>query len=278
VSDDALEEEETMPGFPQRVQLGRSELSVGPMGLAGGYGVGKAAALRAFDRGVNYFYHGSRRAEGMRGAIRDLVAGGRRDQLVVVLQSYARWPWLVERGVTKGLRGLGLDHVDVLLLGWYNHPLGDGVMERAMRLQERGAVRHLAVSAHHRPAFVGFAADARFAILHIRYNAAHIGAERDVFPHLAPGGRPGMVAYTATRWGSLLKAAKMPAGEAPLRGRDAYRFVLTNPDFNVCITGPRNDAEMDEALAALSAGPLAPEEETRIRAIGRHVHGRSWLH
>jgi len=274
----AVEGSTNVPGFASRVVLGRAGLSVGPLGLAGGYGIGKAGVLRAFDRGVNYLYHGSRRAEGMRSAIRDLVAGGRRDQLVVVLQSYARWPWLVERGVLRGLAELGLDHVDVLLLGWYNQAVRDGVMERATRLQERGAVRHLAVSAHHRPAFVDFAADARFAILHIRYNAAHTGAERDVFPHLAAAGRPGMVAYTATRWGSLLKAAKMPAGEAPLRGRDAYRFVLTNPDFNVCMAGPRNDAEMNEALAALDVGPLAAEEDTRIRAVGRHVHSGSWLH
>ena len=41
----------------------------------------------------------------------------------------------------------------------------------------------------------------------------------------------------------------MPPGEAPLRGRDAYRFVLSNPDFDVCMTGPRNDAELNEALA-----------------------------
>lgn len=264
-----------MPGFPHRVVLGRSELQVGPLAVAGGYGVGVRALLGAFDRGVNFFYHGSRRAPGMTAAIRDLVSGGRRDELVVELQSYARFGVMLERSLLRGLRRLGLDHADVLLLGWFNGPPPERVMERAERLRESGALRHLAISGHDRPAFVGFAADPRIDILHIRYNAAHTGAERDVFPHLAPDGRPGTVAYTATRWGSLLRARRMPPGEAPLRGRDCYRFVLSNPDFDLCMCGPRNDAEMAEALAALTDGPLSVEEKARVRRVGEWVHAHA---
>jgi len=266
-----------MAGFPERVTLGRSGLTVGPLGVAGGYGVEAAAIRRAVDRGCTYLYHGSRRAPGMQTAIRELVAVGRRDELVVVLQSYSRWPWLLERGVTRELRALGLDHADVLLLGWYNDTPSVGVLERVVRLREKGAFRHLAVSGHRRPAFVDFAADPRYDVLHIRYNAAHPGAETDVFPHLARDGRPGTVAYTATRWGSLLSARRMPPGESPLRGRDAYRFVLSNPDFNVCMTGPKNAAELEEALAALDEGPLSAEEMARVRRIGDFVRAHAWM-
>lgn len=260
-------------GFPHRVTLGRSGLQVGPLGLAGGYGVEKAAVLRAFDAGVNYFYHGSMRRDGMASAIRDLVSAGRRDELVVVLQSYARWQWLLERGLVKGLRSLGLDHADVLLLGWH-WKTPERVLERAVALQERGLVRRLAISAHHRPAHVIFSGDPRLDILHVRYNAAHTGAEQDVFPFLPSEDRPGVVVFTATRWGSLLKKRRMPPGEEPLRARDAYRFVLSNPNVNVCMTGPKNGAELEEALTALTAGPLDPEEEARIRRIGAFVHGK----
>ncbi len=266
-----------MAGFPERVVLGRSGLEVGPLGVAGGYGVDHVSLLRAFDRGVNYFYHGSRRRPGMRRAIRELVASGRRDRLVVVLQSYARWGWRLEGGLAAGLRALGLDHADVLLLGWFNSTPPEAILERAERMRERGMFRHLAISSHNRPAFVAFAADPRYQLLHVRYNAAHVGAERDVFPHLAATGRPGIVAYTATRWGSLLSARRMPPGEPPLRGRDAYRFVLSNPDFNLCMTGPRTAAELEEALAALAEGPLSPEEDARCRRVGAHVHGHAWL-
>jgi len=266
-----------VPAFPVSVTLGRSRLEVGPLGVAGGYGVGANALRRAFDRGVTYFYHGSRRQPGMTAAIREIAAAGRRDRLVLVLQSYSRFPALLERSVARGLKDLGLDHADVLLLGWFNAMPGERLLERAERLRERGVVRHLAVSSHRRASFAAFASDPRFDVLHIRYNAAHAGAERDVFPLLPDPGRPGTVAYTATRWGALLDPRRMPPGEPPLRGRDAYRFVLSHRDLDVCICGPRDDAEMDEALAALDEGPLSPEEDARIRAVGRWVHRHSLL-
>jgi len=238
-------------------------------------GVDAASLRRAFDRGVNYWYHGSWRGAGMTTAVRELVAAGRRDDLVLVLQSYARFAWPVERSVVRGLRQLGLDHADVLLLGMYGKAPRTAILERAERLREKGMFRQLAISGHRRPAFVGFAADPRYAILHIRYNAAHPGAESDVLPHLSATDKPGLVAYTATSWRQLLDPRRMPPGERPLRPRDCYRFVLSNPAFEVCMTGPKNAAEMDEALTALEAGPLTPEEDARIRRIGLHVSGKA---
>ena len=51
--------------------------------------------------------------------------------------------------------------------------------------------------------------------------------------------------------------------------------MLSNPDFNLCLTGPRNAEEMDEALAALDGGPLAPEENERIRRMGKYLYQRA---
>jgi aryl-alcohol dehydrogenase-like predicted oxidoreductase len=261
-----------MPTFPHRITLGRTGLSVCPLAVSGGYKVDEKSLLRAFERGVNYWYHGSLVRPGMTNAIKQVVAAGKRDELVIVLQCYMAWPWYLERTLHKELRLLGLDHCDVLLLGWYNKVPAQKFMDRVEKLREKGLFRHLAISSHNRPRFVDFANDPRYGILHIRYNAAHTGAERDVFPNLPTANRPGVVAYTATRWGSLLSPKNAPKGEAPMRGRDAYRFVLSNPDFNVCMTGPKDAAEMDEALAALDEGPLSPEENERIRRFGKHVY------
>jgi aryl-alcohol dehydrogenase-like predicted oxidoreductase len=262
-----------MAPFPARVTLGRTGLEVCPLGIAGGYGVDDQALLAAFERGANYWYHGSFRRPGMTNAVRHLTANGKRDDLVLVLQSYSRFGWLLERTFKAGLRELHTDHADVLLLGLFNHAPPAGVLERAERLREQGLIRHWAISAHRRAAFVDYAKDDRYGILHIRYNAAHPGAESDVFPHLPAEGRPGIVCYTATSWGKLLDPKRMPPGEAPMRARDCYRFALSNPNFNVCMTGPSNAAQLDEALKALDEGPVSPEEDTRFRALGRHVHG-----
>ncbi|MBI4706244.1 MAG: hypothetical protein HY744_34540, partial [Deltaproteobacteria bacterium] len=124
-----------MAGFPDKVTLGRSGLRVGPLGLAGGYGAPSKALLRAFERGANYWYHGSRRAPGMTQAVREILAMGKREELVLVLQSYARFAWLLELTFTRGLRALGLDYADVLLLGWHNRLPGDAIMERALSLK-----------------------------------------------------------------------------------------------------------------------------------------------
>ena len=51
--------------------------------------------------------------------------------------------------------------------------------------------------------------------------------------------------------------------------------MLSNPDFNVCMSGPSNAAEMDEALAALDEGPLSAEENQRIRRLGKHLYDKA---
>ena len=100
------------------------------------------------------------------------------------------------------------------------------------------------------------------------------GAESEAFPVLTGEDRPGVVTYTATRWGQLLAAKRMPDGEAPLKSSDCYRFSLSHPAVDVCMTGPKDRLQMQEALKTLDSGPLDPEETARIRRIGDHVHGR----
>ena len=108
----------------------------------------------------------------------------------------------------------------------------------------------------------------------LRYNGVHRGAERDVFPFVPESGRPFIVTYTATRWGHLLDAAKMPPGEAPPSARDCYRFSLSHSAVDMVLCGPANAAQMDEAIAALEAGPLSDDERTRIERIGTHLYGK----
>ena len=115
--------------------------------------------------------------------------------------------------------------------------------------------------------------DTPIDILMVRYNAAHRGAEQDVFPHL-PGERPpGVTTYTATRWGQLLQAKKMPPGESPMSAADCYRFALSSPHVDLCLVGPKSEQEMDEALTVLDNEPFSGEELARIHRIGDHVHG-----
>lgn len=255
--------------------LGRSGKMVGRLGVACSYGAPSEAFEEAFDRGVNYFWWGGKRTAAMARAIRSIISSGRRDDLIIVIQSYSRSAALMELFYRQALRRLGINGADVLLLGWHNQVPSARMVDRALEMKSKGMFRHLALSGHNRQLFPALARQPHYDLFHVRYNAAHRGAEEEVFAKLAPHDRPGIVTYTATRWGDLLKAKRMPHGEKPLAGSDCYRFVLSNPSVNVCMCGPRTLEEMREALNALDLGPLGEDEMSRIRRIGDHVHATS---
>jgi len=133
--------------------------------------------------------------------------------------------------------------------------------------------RFLAISSHNRKLFPELAKENVFDIFHIRYSAAHRGAESESFPCLQGEGRPGLVSYTATRWGQLLYDKKMPPGEPPPSASDCYSFVLSHPAVDICMTGPRNLAQMREALMTLDRGPMSEDELARMRKIGDYIRG-----
>jgi aryl-alcohol dehydrogenase-like predicted oxidoreductase len=124
------------------VVLGKTGIRVSRLGIGSSYGVPTKAILRAFDRGINYLYWGTYRTEEMGRAIRQL-APHHRDEIVVVLQTYSRAAWLIPKTFHSGLRRLGIEHADVLLLGMYNRVPPERIMSAAAALQRSGLVRHL---------------------------------------------------------------------------------------------------------------------------------------
>jgi predicted aldo/keto reductase-like oxidoreductase len=53
---------------------------------------------------------------------------------------------------------------------------------------------------------------------------------------------------------------------------DCYRFVLSNPAVDVCLTGPATAAEMEANLKALELRTMSDEEMQWMRLVGDHVH------
>jgi predicted aldo/keto reductase-like oxidoreductase len=145
------------------------------------------------------------------------------------------------------------------------------------RLRKDGRFRYLGISSHQRPLFREFLRDGNYDVFHVRYNAAHTGAEQDIFPYLPAGDGPGIVSFTSTRWGSLLQEKYMPPGETAPTAAECYRFALSNPNVHVAVCGPKTDEQMTHALTALSAGPLEDERLARMRAIGETVHEKTWM-
>ncbi len=261
--------------FSKKRLLGRTGLSVSRLGVAGGYGVPAGAVERAFhEYGINYFYWSTPRRAGMRDGLRNLLKANRKD-IVIVLQSYDHLGLTVRRSVLKGIRALDIDYADVVLLGWNNWYPPAKIIREVSELKEEGKVRFVGMSGHNRKLFGQIARtdDSPIDIFMVRYNAAHRGAEEEIFPYLSGKNRPGLTTYTATRWGKLLNPKKMPPGQKPLTASECYRFVLSDPHVDLCMMGPASETQMVEGLTALAKGPLSDEEMERVRRIGDYVHG-----
>ncbi len=266
----------------ERTLLGRTGLKVGRLGVSASYGVPGEAIERAFERGVNYFFWGSRRTEAFGAALKRLRT--QRERFVLVMQSYTRVGSLMSGSLERGLRTLDFDYTDVLLLGLWNKPVPARILDAARKLKERGLARFLGVSTHKRAMVPQFGAGNDFDVVHFRYNAAHPGAETDIFPQVAADNRPGMVAFTATSWRQLLGKAplqgilpgahQLPKSERVPTAADCYRFVMTRPEVDVCLTGPANASEMEQALEALRLGPMNEDELAWMRRVGRAVSGK----
>ena len=256
--------------------LGRTGVTVGPLGISASYGVPAAAVERAVEAGITYLYWGSMRTAAFADALRRLAPA--RDRFMLVVQSYARLGFALTGSVERALRRIGYGHADVLLLGYWNKPVSARMLDAARALQRRGLVNFLAVSAHNRPVAASLAAGGEFDIVHLRYNAAHPGAERDVFPHVpAASTRPGIVGFTGTSWGQLLSPHYTPRGERTPTASDCYRFVLSHPDVEVCATGPASADHVEQAIAARERGPMSEDELDWMRRVGVEVRRRAWL-
>ncbi len=258
----------------ERVTLGRTGLSVCPLGIASSYGADAAMIEEAYEHGVNYFYWGAMRTKKMAEGIRN-VAKKNRDDAVIVAHTNAVFAFQLPGLVEKSLKQLGVDYIDVLILGWRNNMPAGAMIDQCNELKERGLVRFTAISSHNRLIFKEFEKEKLFDIFHIRYNAAHRGAEKEILPYLSDTDSPGIVSFTSTRWGGLIHPGNMPQGEAPPTAGDCYRFVIAHPKVHVAVCGPNSMEQLRQNLKIIEQGPMNEEELERMRYIGEYVYKNS---
>jgi aryl-alcohol dehydrogenase-like predicted oxidoreductase len=238
--------------------------------------------LSAVDRGVN-FLNWQGLAEGPTGgdafpaAISDL--GARRQSVVVCAQFGAREGGDAATELRSILAALGTDYIDVLTLyyveradDWEELTAPGGALQYLQDAKRDGAVRRVGITSHQRTLAARMAESGLLDAVMVRYNAAHRGAERDVFPVTQRLGLP-VIAYTALRWGALLRPTpEDPPGFSVPRPPDWYRFVLQHPAVAVTLAAPQTRAELDEDLRVLEAdGPLTQEAYSALADHGERV-------
>jgi predicted aldo/keto reductase-like oxidoreductase len=260
--------------FNSKVNLGQTGLQVGRLGISSSYGANAEAFEAAFERGCNYFTWGTfvkGPSPEMKKAVSNIVKKGQRDNLVLALYSYFHSAIMTDLFIPSRLKQLGVEYADVLVLGYYSWHPSKYVIDGALRLKEKGIIRHIGLSGHQRKLFPDLSKEGIFDIFHVRYNAVNRGAEAEVFPYIDRNTGQGIVSFTATKWGQLLDQNKMPSGVKVPSAIDCYRFVLSNPAVDVCMMGTRNIEMMRENLATLDMGPMNEEELARMREIGDYL-------
>ena len=230
----------------------------------------------ALGRGVNFLNW-----PGGEDALSRAVAGlgSRRADVVVCVQFEARRADEAAEELRAILAALRTDYVDVLTLyyveemaEWEELTGAGGALGYCHAARRDGVIRRLGLTTHQRPLAAAVARSGLLDVLMIRYNAAHRGAEREVFPVTGELGLP-VIAYTALRWGALLRPTPSdPPGFAVPAAPDWYGFVLQSSDVAVVLAAPHDRAELEEDLTVLNAGgPLPPEEYERLAEHGRRV-------
>jgi len=166
--------------------LGKTGRRVFRLGLSASYRPGRDAIVSAIDHGVNYFFAYGFDSQMLR-TLRD-VFKTRRDELLIATGGYnwILWRSNLRKALENRLRQLNTDHIDVFMFLGVMKPeqFPERVREEMVRLREEGKVRAIGVSTHDRKLAGQLARSGALDLLMIRYNAAHRGAESDIFPYL----------------------------------------------------------------------------------------------
>lgn len=266
---------------------------VARLGLAwrGGAGLSPEDIFYAIERGISFLnWPGlAEKQETYRDAFSEVIAslGSLREEVVVCAQFGSRTGAQARLELSALLEALGTDYIDVLTLyyveereEWERLRAPGSALEVLKAARRDGVVRRIGVTSHQRPLAAEMAQSGEIDALMIRYNAAHRGAEGQLFPVTQRLNLP-VICYTATRWGALLRpTTEDPPGREVPRAPDWYRFVLQERAVSVVLCAPQNRAQLEEDLTVLAAlGPLSAEEYRRLAEHGERVRsnsGRFW--
>lgn len=235
-------------------QLGSTGLSVSILGFGGFHLVEIPSAdatrllSRYLDEGGNYIETAAGYGDGISEAKIGAGVGHRREHYILATKSGERTRAGFLAGLTRSLKALRTDHVDVMFMHAVQSPedvdailAPGGAMEGAIEAREKGMLRFIAISGHGRPDALLRAVSAyRFDVLMTIFNYL----DRFNFPSLENELVP-----LCIRKGTAVLAMKALGDGYLFRSPvNAFRYTLGLPVSTV-VTGINSEAMLTQDLA-----------------------------
>jgi hypothetical protein len=243
----------------------------------------------AFDRGINFFFVTADMHwpayEATRRGLQELFARSPsvREQVVVAVVAYVTQPEFCHMPFRETLDAIpGLGHIDLSVAGG-SYRSDFAPRKAQFALHGPLGVRAFGVSFHDRRMAAKAIREKLVDIGFVRYNALHLGAEKDLFPHVPArtrARRPLLFNFTSTT-GFIrpehYAALGLTSDHWQPAITDYYRFVLARPEIDGLLCAPTTPDQVDALIAALASGPLTEEEQTYIRDLGALALGEARL-
>lgn len=257
-----------------RLSLG-SGLSVSPFCL--GLVADPEIVLAAFDAGLNFFFVSADMHwplyEPVREGLRRLLARGTavRDRVVVAVVSYVTQPEFCYAPFYEVLEALpGLGHVDLGVIGG---SYASDFMTRLAQYEKRPAgMRGIAASFHQREAAATAISHGLLDLAFVRYNAAHAGAELDLFPRVPPATERRTKLFNFKSMSGYVPRARLeelglPAGKWWPEPREHYRFALRRPELDGVLCALDTVSQVEGLSRLLVEPPLTEDEAEYLKTL-----------
>ena len=244
------------------------------LGLGASLKTDAAIVNKAFNSGINYFFFYNFNYQSFLDGLKPILAT-QREKVLVTSGSTQRDINILRQYLEQIRQYLNIDVVDVFFTE-YISPEDDMnqvqlILDEFGSWKEKGLIRYVGATTHNRPIALKLIQSKACDVLMHRYNMAHRKAEENVLPAAFQAEIP-VVAFTCTRWGSLLKGHPNWEHQTPTAA-DCYRYALNNQAVNLALTAPQSPEQLAENISVFNTSSLSPNEINHWRKYGDLIYG-----
>lgn len=248
---------------------------VSRLGFASQYLEEIASVETAFNAGINYFFSYNLTRDRLVEGLKPLLAK-ERAAIFITTGSEARQPESLQQYFDQVRRLLNTDLIDAFFLEYlYPQDTPEEIEALYAQLQAwkaQGQLRYIGASTHNQDMALQLIEQGQWDVLMLRYNMAHRKAEAQVLPAAQARNLP-VVAFTCTRWGTLLKGHPQWQNPAPTAA-DCYRYALYHPAVQVALSAPATHSQLKENLEVLDNTELAIAQIQHWQSYGDLVYDK----